>query len=321
MFQRVMVAVDGRAGGDDAIALARFLSTPRTELSLAHVFHGDPAPWPGAHADWDAGDRGRARELLDAARSRAGVSAELRWTGASSVGRGLHELAERHQIELLVVGSSRRGILGRVLLGDHTQAALAGAPCAIAIAPAGFAGETAIMREIGVGYDGSAESESALAAGRRLAAEHRCRLSAFEAVFFPARLYAAPPWPDAATLEEIVGEALSRVSKLEGVEPHAAYGEPADELTFYSASLDLLVIGSRSYGPVGRLMHGSTAQRLARSAHCPLLILPRGAATGEAPVARETSAAGRRPEPRLRTHSAAPSARAAGGQAALRARL
>lgn len=287
MFERVMVAVDGQAGGDDAIALARFLSGPETEISLAHVFHGDPAPWPDAHAEWDAEQRNRARALLEEARRRTGVTAHLRWTGASSVGRGLHNLIEHFEIDLLVIGSSRRGILGRVLLNDHTHSALAGAPCAVAVAPAGFSGETAVMREIGVGYDGSEESEHALAVARQLAQRHGSRLSAFEAVYFPARLYAAPPWPDAATLEEIVEQARTRVAKLDGVEPHAAYGEPADELTFYSASLSLLVIGSRNFGPLGRIMHGSTGQRLARRAHCPLLVLPRGSAREPAAAARD----------------------------------
>jgi Universal stress protein family len=45
----------------------------------------------------------------------------------------------------------------------------------------------------------------------------------------------------------------------------------------YSASLDLLVVGSRAYGPIGRLMHGSTSRQLARTARCPLLVLTRGA--------------------------------------------
>jgi len=36
----------------------------------------------------------------------------------------------------------------------------------------------------------------------------------------------------------------------------------AEALDLYSGSLDLLVVGSRGYGPVGRLVHGSTSQRL-----------------------------------------------------------
>jgi Universal stress protein family len=56
-------------------------------------------------------------------------------------------------------------------------------------------------------------------------------------------------------------------------------GGAAEELALYGASLDLLVIGSRGYGPVGRLVHGSTSRQLARAARCPVLVLARSART------------------------------------------
>ncbi|MDQ2897688.1 MAG: universal stress protein, partial [Actinomycetota bacterium] len=183
--------------------------------------------------------------------------------------------------------SSRRGLFGRVLVGDDTRAALNGASCAVAIAPAGYADHPALMREIGVGYDASPDSEHALGLARNLAAEQHTKLSAFEAVFVPARLYAAPAWPDATAIEEMVDAARERIAGLGGVEPHAAYGEPAEELALYSASLDLLVVGSRSYGPIGRLVHGSTSHHLARTARCPLLVLTRAARAAETPGASE----------------------------------
>jgi nucleotide-binding universal stress UspA family protein len=65
------------------------------------------------------------------------------------------------------VGSSRRGLLGRVLMGDDMRGALNGAPCAIAIAPTDYSHEPVAMREIGVGYDGSPESRHALDLARR----------------------------------------------------------------------------------------------------------------------------------------------------------
>ncbi len=79
----------------------------------------------------------------------------------------------------------------------------------------------------------------------------------------------------------------ARVAKLDGVEPHAAYGKPAEELAVYSASIDLLVVGSRSYGPFGRLVHGSTAHELTRTARCPLLVLTRAAREAAAKVASD----------------------------------
>jgi nucleotide-binding universal stress UspA family protein len=165
----------------------------------------------------------------------------------------------------------------------------------VAIAPAGYVQHPGAMREIGVGYDGSPESEHALRTGQKLAAQLHTKLSALEAISFPARLYAAPPYPDEGTVEEVLDEARERIGEIDGVDPHVVYGQPAEELALYSASLDLLVIGSRSYGPFGRLVHGSTALQLAGTARCPLLVLTRGArkTAGQVPVGgREEATAG-----------------------------
>jgi nucleotide-binding universal stress UspA family protein len=81
----------------------------------------------------------------------------------------------------------------------------------------------------------------------------------------------------AEALGGLVRDARARIKALGDVEPHAVYGNPVEELAVYSASLDLLVVGSRGYGPLGRLVHGSTSQQLARVARCPLLVLTRTA--------------------------------------------
>jgi nucleotide-binding universal stress UspA family protein len=139
------------------------------------------------------------------------------------------------------------------------------------------------MREIGVGYDGSPESEHALVVARELAAECGAKLSAFEAVSLPTYLFLGGPAPIDGPPESLVEEARERIAALGGVEPHAAYGVPVEELAMYSASVDLLVVGSRGYGPIGRLIHGSTSQQLARAARCPLLALTRSAHPIEPP--------------------------------------
>ncbi len=277
MFKNVVVGVDGHQGGRDAVALAKGLVEQDGELTLAYVYSGDVRTWRGSSADYDAAEQERALELLAKARDEAGITAQLRCKGASAAGRGLHVLAEAAGADLLVVGSSRHGLLGRVLLGDDTRAALNGAPCAVAIAPSGYSREPGVMREIGVAYNGSTESEHALGVARKLASEHATRLSAFEAVSLPAYLWAGGPAPVVAPIEEMITEACQRIAALDGVEPHAAYGRPSEELAVYSASLDLLIVGSRDYGPIGRLVHGSTSQQLTRSARCPLLVLTRAA--------------------------------------------
>jgi len=285
MFEQIVVGVDGGEGGRDAIALASSLLAREGKLILAHIYGGDPRVHPSGRAAYEPSKRERTLELLDSTRAETGVQARLAWGGSSSVGRGLHELCEAVGADLLVVGASRRGPLGRVLVGDDTRASLNSARCAVAIAPTGFMNETVAMREIGVGYDGSPESEHALQVARELAAEVGAKVSAFQAPSFSSASVNAATLPLSDSVDAIVEEARHRIEALGGVEPHAAYGRPAEELAVYSASLDLLVVGSRGLGPIGRLIHGSTSQQLARTARCPLLVLSRAVRAPETPKA------------------------------------
>lgn len=280
MFNQVVVGVDGLQGGSDAIALAANLLGPKGELTLAHIYGGDPNSW-STSAEYEAARREHALVLLERAQQEAGMPAHLRWRRSTSVGQGLHEICEEAGSDLLVVGACGEGLLGRVVLGDNALYALNGAPCAVAIAPGGFAGAPSAMREIGVGYDGSPESERALSVARELAAQSGARLSAFQAVAIPMPTFAAGPLPLSDTISKFVDQARERIAALGGVEAHAAYGEAAEELAVYSASVDLLIVGSRGYGPLGRLIHRSTSRQVARSARCPLLVLPRGARPNE----------------------------------------
>ena len=276
MFKQIVVGVDGREGGRDAVALATLLVAAGGELTLAHVVARDAHADGDASPSYEAPEAERAEALLETVREETGVEAHLRRYGSSSVGRGLHELCELTGADLVAVGSSRRGLLGRVLIGDDTSAALNGASCSIAIAPTNYSQQPGAMREIGVGYDGSSESEHALSVARMLAGASGAKLSAFEAVSLPSEAFFGPGAVDNDP-QRLIEDARSRIAALGDVEPRAAYGQPAEELALYSASLDLLIVGSRGYGPIGRLIHGSTSQQLAHSARCPLLVLTRTA--------------------------------------------
>jgi nucleotide-binding universal stress UspA family protein len=73
----------------------------------------------------------------------------------------------------------------------------------------------------------------------------------------------------------MLAEANKRVGQLPGVEGRAVYGLPGEELAAFGKDVDLLVVGSRGYGPVKRLVLGSTSDFLERHARCSLLVLPR----------------------------------------------
>jgi nucleotide-binding universal stress UspA family protein len=275
MFENVMVGVDDGQGGRDAIALARQLVDPDGLVTLAHVYSGELLI-SGHSAAADEAKHPHALDVLKHAREQAGIDAELRTIRGRSSGHGLHVLVQDVRADLLVVGSSRDGILGRVLLADDTHEALNGAPCAVAIAPAGYAQHPARIREIGVGYNDSPESDNAIRFARKLARRYGAKVSAFEAVSLPGYTFIGGPVPlEDEELDEMVDAARARITALGGVEAHAAYGISCDELAVYSGSVDLLILGSRGYGPIGRLVHGSTSEALAESARCPLLVLTR----------------------------------------------
>jgi nucleotide-binding universal stress UspA family protein len=126
MFSDIIVAVDDSGEGRDAITLAQRLLATDGKLTLAHVLTGPGALRFGRDAPADADDRrksgeqrDRAERLLRAARDESGpalrqAETSLECVSSLSVGRGLHELAESRGADLLVLGSSRRGLLGRV---------------------------------------------------------------------------------------------------------------------------------------------------------------------------------------------------------------
>jgi nucleotide-binding universal stress UspA family protein len=265
MFRNVIAGVDQHDGGRDAIALAMQLLGRGGHLTFAYVYAGEPAVYRGVSAAYETSTRRHDLELLRAVRAEAGVPAELRWERAPSVGRGLHELCEAAHADLLVVGASRRRGMLRAVRGDDTREALSGAPCAVAIAPADYRRSPSEFREIGVGYDGSANSTHALRVARQLAAVYGSRLSVFEGIDVSLHLV------NAAVADDMVQTARARLALLGGVKAHAACGRPADELTLYSRVVDLLVIGPPGRIRPGRPGRSGVARELARSARCPLL--------------------------------------------------
>jgi nucleotide-binding universal stress UspA family protein len=277
--------VDGYLGGRDAVALAKQLTADHGKLVLTHVYPLRGDPLHRGYVDYEASQYVHARDLLEAARDEAGVRAELRWSASTSPGRGLHELAETLGCDLLVVGSCRRGLFGRVMVGNDTRSALDGAPCAVAIAPAGYTEHPATIGTVGVGYDGSAESTHALDVARTLAGELGASVAALEVVSFPAYLFRGPGAGDNTSIKEVISEARDRVSSIGDVAPHGAYGQAAEELARWGDTVDLLVVGSRGYGPMGRLVHGSTSRALANTAQCPLVVLTRSSAVRATPDA------------------------------------
>ncbi len=277
MFKNVLVGVDGRPTGRDAIAFAARLLDPEGKLTLGHV-HGDMlspvhAAVPGVIEE----ERKTSHELLERERADAQVSAELVSIAAMSPGGGLHEQAEEMQADLLVVGSSSRGAFGRIMVGDDTRAALNGAPCAVAIAERGYAEHPRPLAKIGVAYNDSPESIAALAMARQVAQPTRASVHVLQVVPIASYAYGGA-MPMGAFVEEMLEDANKNLAELPDVEGRAVSGLPGEELASFGDQVDLLVVGSRGYGPLKRLVLGSTTMFLERHGRSSLLVLPRAAA-------------------------------------------
>lgn len=289
-FAKVMVGVDGSRDGRDAIVLGAALCDADGRLTLAHVSAGNA----GVNLSFDPAEaREGSLRMLERERAAAGVVAKLTSIPSLTVGRGLHLLAEQTASDLLVVGSCKRGLLGRVLIGDDTRASLHGASCAVAVAPHGYAEHPAAITTIGVAYNGTPEAEAALAVARGLATRHGASIRALTVIKLPSAdvgywdIVAAGSERAAAALKDT---AKRQLDSIDGVDGRVAVGVPEEELAAFGAELDLLVVGSRSYGPIRRLMFGSTSQHLARASRCPLLVLPRPIAGSHVDVAHDDGA-------------------------------
>jgi nucleotide-binding universal stress UspA family protein len=232
-----------------------------------------PEGWPSDQA---------ARGWLSAARSTLpeGSSARCISFGADSVAHGLTTVATRERAALIVLGSNRRGVPGRLLTGTGCRRVAERAPCAVAIAPRDWRGwPSAQPAIVGVAVDGSHESLAALVVASALAAHSRLRVLVADQTVPGGHHTVGTTYADwrrerRAAAERVAEEALAVAP---GAETRVLDGEPARCLADASAELDLLVVGSRRSGPVRSTLFGSVSSALAERAACPLLIVPREA--------------------------------------------
>lgn len=135
LFETIVVGVDGRQGGRDALRLGRQLAEAgggQLVAVRAFPYHYRPAV-KGAPAVEE--ERRATLAALERELSHAGIaSARTHVVGDSSPARALHRIVERERADLLVVGSTHRGRIGRAMAG---RAQRAGRPARRRLAPLG----------------------------------------------------------------------------------------------------------------------------------------------------------------------------------------
>ena len=289
----ILIGADASERSEDAIALARTLGERSgARLVLAAAVPCTPVGLVGGSAVvvlvQEVVKETEARLEATAATLReAGYDVDCVTRGFISAGQLLQTVSEERAVDLIVVGSTQTGRIGRVFPGSTAERLLHGAPCPVAVAPVGYRDiDHHPLRWIGVAFDGTDEARSALRAGVALARRHGAQLDVLTVLdvmgFGPPALMGGPGHD--RTRADVEATARAHLESLIAeLDPEARptgwllTGDPADELARFSKDLDLLLAGSRGYGPMRAVLLGGMSGRLIREAACPLLITPRGA--------------------------------------------
>lgn len=270
-MKKIVIGYDGSDGAKDALRLADDLRRATgAELVVSPVDEIEPY-WGDFNLEQLAEDRDQyyRRMFADAAGELGGTDF-IRMAGKGSAPAALEQIAEGEDAGVIVVGSSHRAGLAKVLPGSTGDRLLAGAPCPVAVAPKGYAErDDGEIRHIGVAYDGQHEASLALDAAIDLAREIAGDLRLIAVLDGPRQL--------SGYFTERLEEGEKRVPDGLGSSSVIREGDPAEQLADEGKNLDLLLIGSRGYGPVRRVLLGGVAHKVMQSATCPVMVVPRSA--------------------------------------------
>ena len=199
----------------------------------------------------------------------------------------LRRRVEDEGADLLVLGSSR-----------HRTRLLHGAPCPIALAPAGYAErETDRIRVVMVAFNGSPEALAAVDVAEDLALRSGATIRLVGVSELGNAGWAASDVPAATNGE--YGHHLLRDRLLEAREAlPAELRADARMLTGDAAArlldeaelgVDVVVMGSRGFGAVMRALLGRVSGAVARQAPCPVIVVPWTARDGHTEAEAETA--------------------------------
>jgi nucleotide-binding universal stress UspA family protein len=267
-----------------AVAAARFANVP---LVLAAV---RAALTPAACALDDL--LGQELDRLHAElRDDHGIEVRTRVVEASTpagVGRALQRVIDEEHAGLVVVGSTRRGVMGQVAPGTTAQRVINGCGCPVVVVPHGH-DPPHRLSTIGVAFVPTPEGRRALREAAAIAHMAGADLRVLTVIKPGLGADAsAGPAKDAAernraALEGTVASAIAELTGGVPAESEVLVGDPADALMSISPHLDLLVMGSRGYGPGRAVLLGGVSRRLTMQARCPVLVVPRGSTSALVP--------------------------------------
>lgn len=269
MFSKILVGFDGTDTGHDGMALSMGLAKAFGSRVLVVYLYDEELAATSHEAAAELGENADA--IL--AGAREGVSqvldVEFRALPASSPAHGLHDLAVNDQADLIVLGSRRLGPRTRAALGGVSENVMRAAPCAVAVAPRGYRSDGGFVpQSIGVGWIPTGDGDHALEVACGIA---RATGGSVELVTTTSAIRGLEDLTERA--RRAAAEVVAKLGAEVPVVVNARVAKAPEVLIERSGDMDLIVLGSRGYGPPRTMLLGSTSSCVVPEAHCPTMIL------------------------------------------------
>jgi nucleotide-binding universal stress UspA family protein len=208
---------------------------------------------------------------------------------STSVPNGLMELANQHSADLVVVGSSSSGLLGRVALGSVTDRLVHTSKVSVAIAPRGYPASPVSIQRLTAAYRGDADAVSLIATSVDLAKQWKVRLRIASFTVRPPTMFGGSLEPSAEELvvqqwaQRTTDAAVKQLEEARAQSGHAdvdvvigtgtEWREAVDDIAWEPG--DVLLLGSAAAGPLAQVFLGTVASKILRHAPVPVMIVPR----------------------------------------------
>lgn len=281
----LIVGYDGGSTGRDALHFGvRWAMASGDRLVVVTVHPG--AADPGIQrvdAEWAAYEREQAQAVLEEAKTLlpGSVDAEFVRVDASSSSAGLYRLVEGGGT-MLVLGARKARGLRRTYPGTTAERMLHGASIPVTVVPSDYAKQPLEpLRRVVVAFvdtpDGHAAVETAARIAKHLSGELTVLTVVPDTRVSPAmgepHRFATDQDADYRTA---LDAAVASVDAGVTVTGRLMQGPVIEALVdIEPAEADLLLLGSRGYGPLASVLLGGVSSRVVRHARVPLGVVPR----------------------------------------------
>jgi nucleotide-binding universal stress UspA family protein len=208
---------------------------------------------------------------------------------SSSISHGLMELVDQHGADLVVVGSSSSGLLGRIALGSVTERLVHTSKVPVALAPRGYPASPVPLQRLTVAYGGAADAVGLIATSAELAEQWKVQLRIASFTVQPLPIFGGSvdrfaedlvvrQWTskttDAAIEQLNAARATVSIPDVDVVTGVGAEWRDAVESVAWETG-DVLLLGSGAAGPMAQVFLGTAASKILRHAPVPVMIVPK----------------------------------------------